>query len=109
MFAIAWARSCSLVITTILVTTGGSAPAVAWQVTSANDMTSLSYSRRLQQSMDTINGAICGDMEYFCGDADVFLDQAYDASQGSNCSLDTGDSQSHDICLTCKIIQQSSF
>ena len=46
--------------------------------------------RNLQQSMGSIKNAVCGEMEYFCGDSDVILDQAYMATQLFNCSLDTG-------------------
>ena len=49
-----------------------------------------SSERHLLQSLRDVNDAVCGDIEHYCGDSDVFLDQAYTAGQSSNCSQDTG-------------------
>ena len=63
------------------------------------EMVVLSTNRRnLQQSIGSINNAVCGEMEYFCGDSDVILDQAYTATQLSNCSLDAGSLKNKEHC-----------
>lgn len=58
--------------------------------------------RHLQQSVESINTAVCGETEYYCGDADVVLDQAYIALQTPNCSLDSGSAALEGL-FTCNV------
>lgn len=66
---------------------------LATDVTAAaesSNLLTLSNSRHLQQTMENVNNAVCGDTEYFCGENDVVIDMAYSALAGQNCSLNSG-------------------
>lgn len=57
----------------------------------ADEMVHFKHDRHLEQSQDTISAAVCGTQEYLCGESDVVLQQAYDALQSGNCSLDASE------------------
>jgi hypothetical protein len=73
----------------VLLTLATKALAVGtWSTQYSEDELVRQGSRLLLQQDAT--SALCGASEYLCGGSDVVIDQAYTASQSSNCTLDTG-------------------